>query len=82
MKGLEQQINRQVKLDKQANHEETEMEKVRMLEELSKKRLKYLRSIAIRFPKLNNIEENVKFKAAIKELYEEADLSKYYKDHT
>lgn len=33
----------------------------------------------MKFPKLTNIEENVKFKEAINHLYAEADLSKYYK---
>jgi hypothetical protein len=57
--------------------EHLQEEKAQILSKISKQRLKALKSIAVKFPKLNNLEENAKFKTAIKELYEDADLSKH-----
>lgn len=36
-----------------------------------------MRSIAVKFPKLSNLENNPKFKQAIVQLYDESDLIKH-----
>jgi hypothetical protein len=51
-----------------------EVEKQEAINEVSKQRLKQLKIIAIKFPKIE-IEQNVKFRQAIDLLYKESDLS-------
>jgi len=69
---IEEQARQQIKLAGGLDEEKKEI-----LKRISKDRLKVLKHIAIKFPKLVNLEENPKFKQAIAELYESSDLTKY-----
>ncbi|CDW72062.1 ankyrin repeat [Stylonychia lemnae] len=76
LKRIEEEINAQSEQMKNQS-EQAENEKIMILQQISKKRLKSLRSIALKFPKLSNLEHNPKFKQAITHLYNESDLTKF-----
>ena len=68
LKKIEDEINKLAEImvnSEETAKEQAESEKLAILQQFSKKRLKQLQSIAIRFPKLTNLEHNPKFKQAI-----------------
>ena len=80
LKKIEDEINKLAEImvnSEETAKEQAESEKLAILQQFSKKRLKQLQSIAIRFPKLTNLEHNPKFKQAINQLYKDSDLNKY-----
>eukprot|EP00347_Sterkiella_histriomuscorum_P022101 403331675 len=79
IKKIEDDINQQSEQTKDEK-EQADYDKLEILQQLSQKRIKSLRSIALKFPKLSNLENNPKFKQAIVHLYQDSDLSKFKKD--
>lgn len=76
---MEEEIEAENERIKTELREEVEQERIQALQDISKQRIKQLRSIAIRFPKLANLEQNPKFKQAITQLYADASLARYTK---
>ena len=62
LKKIEDDINEKAELMKKDMVDQGEDEKLLILQQISQKRLKKLSTIAIKFPKLNNLEHNPKFK--------------------